>query len=58
MLAPFARVGTIHMTGRSRDTEEVDIHLPITPDEPSRLTEALRIAASKPDAISLNTSVS
>ena len=58
MLAPFARVGTIHMTGRSGDTEEIDIHLPITPDEPSRLTEALRIAASKPDAISLNTSVS
>ena len=26
MLAPFARVGTIHMTGRSGDTEEVDIH--------------------------------
>jgi GNAT superfamily N-acetyltransferase len=55
MLALFARVGTVHMTGRSGGTEEVDVHLPITPHEPSRLTQALRIAASKPDAISLKT---
>jgi GNAT superfamily N-acetyltransferase len=55
MLALFARVGTVHMTGRSGGTEEVDVHLPITPHEPSLLTEALRIAASKPDAISLKT---
>lgn len=55
MLALFARVGTVHMTGRSGGTEEVDVHLPITPHEPYRLTQALRIAASKPDAISLKT---
>jgi hypothetical protein len=55
MLALFARVGTVHMTGRSGGTEEVDVHLPITPHEPSRLTQALRIVASKPDAISLKT---
>jgi GNAT superfamily N-acetyltransferase len=58
ILALFASVGTVHTTGRSGGTEEVDVHLPITPDDPFRLTEALRIAASKPDAISLNTSVS
>ena len=28
MLALFARVGTVHMTGRSGGTEEVDVHLP------------------------------
>jgi GNAT superfamily N-acetyltransferase len=56
MLALFERVGTVHMTARSGGTEEVDVQLPITPHEPSQLTEALRIAASQPHAISLNTS--
>jgi GNAT superfamily N-acetyltransferase len=56
MLALFERLGAVHVTGRDGGTEEVDVHLPITPDEPSQLTEALRIAASTPDGVSMRPS--
>jgi GNAT superfamily N-acetyltransferase len=53
MLALFKRLGAVHVTGRDGGTEEIDVHLPISPDEPSRLSEALRIAASPPDGVSV-----
>ncbi len=53
MLALFEHLGTVHITGRYGNTEEIDVQLPITRDEPSQLTEALRIAASTPDGISM-----
>jgi GNAT superfamily N-acetyltransferase len=53
MLALFGRIGTVTVTGRDGSTEEIDVHLPIGPDQPAHLTEALRIAASAPDGVSL-----
>jgi GNAT superfamily N-acetyltransferase len=53
MLALFERLGAISITGRYGGTEEIDVHLPIARDEPSRLTDALRIAASTPDGVSM-----
>ena len=53
MLALFERLGAIRITGREGGTEEIDVHLPISRDESSQLTEALRIAASAPDGVSM-----
>jgi GNAT superfamily N-acetyltransferase len=53
MLALFERLGAVHVTGRDGGTEEIDVHLPISPGEPSKLSEALRIAASPPDGVSV-----
>jgi hypothetical protein len=35
MLALFERLGAVHVTDRYGSTEEIDVHLPINPDEPS-----------------------
>lgn len=53
MLALFEHLGTIRVTGRDGATEEIDVHLPISRDESPRLAEALRIAASTPDGVSM-----
>ena len=53
MLTLFERLGAVHVTGRSGGTEEIDVHLPINRDESPQLTEALRIAASAPDGVSM-----
>lgn len=53
MLTLFERLGAVRITSRSGGTEEIDVHLPIDRDEPSQLTEALRIAASRPDGVSM-----
>ena len=53
MMALFEHLGSVHVTGRSGGTEEIDVHLPISPDDPARLAAALRIAASPPDGVSV-----
>jgi GNAT superfamily N-acetyltransferase len=53
MLALFERLGAVRITGRYGGTEEIDVHLPISRDEPSQLIEALRIAASTPEGVSM-----
>ncbi len=53
MLALFERLGAVHVTSRYGGTEEIDVHLPVSRDEPSRLAEALRIAASAPEGVSM-----
>ena len=49
MMALFEHLGSVRVTGRSGGTEEIDVHLPISPDDRARLAEAMRIAASPPD---------
>jgi hypothetical protein len=49
----FDRLGAVRITGRDGGTEEIDVHLPISRDDPSELTEALRVAASTPDGVSM-----
>ena len=53
MLALFERLGKVRVTGCDGGTEEIDVHLPISRDESFPLTEALRIAASRPAGVSM-----